>query len=282
MVPATFLSITAGIIFRPIPLAVFIVLLGSQVVFKSILKDTYQLQKTGLLMAFALGKTVLRPWIEKRVHADPNLRAIDAALSREGWKIVLLLRLSPIVPFGLCNYVLSITSMKLYSVMAATFLGNLPGATLYSFIGSLIVDLAGADHVEIDLRTKCITILFSLVFLVGSVVFITVVAKRALREATNYAPIEDNPEEDGLIPENTAEGGLLPGAAASNDASTPRERRRTVSVESDGVVEDDAEVNSRVPSGGGYTAEEQRVLYWTFAGMGISIVVGMLLIMFLT
>ncbi|KAI8835892.1 snare associated Golgi protein-domain-containing protein [Chytridium lagenaria] len=278
MVPATFISISAGVIFRPMILSVIIILLGSQ---------------AGLLLAFSLGRTVLRPWIEKRVRSDPSLTAIDAALSREGWKIVLLLRLSPIVPFGLCNYLLSLTSMQMYAVMFATLLGNIPGATLYSFIGSIVGSLAGAEKVEIDLRTKLITILFSLVFLVGSVVFITVVAKRALREATlSYTPIESDGEglgsaseddeeslspsvrQDATLPDEDEISSRMP----TNDSSPSRGRRRQVSAT---PVQEDVEAVPRAPRGA-YTAEEQKLLAWTFGGMGIVVVVGLPLIFLLT
>ena len=36
-------------------------------------------------------------------------QAVEAAVAEEGWKMVLLLRLSPVVPFALLNYMLSLT-----------------------------------------------------------------------------------------------------------------------------------------------------------------------------
>ncbi|KAH6575263.1 hypothetical protein BASA50_006888 [Batrachochytrium salamandrivorans] len=167
-IPATFPSIIAGILFKPLLLAVAIVLAGSQF---------------GIVAAFAMGRSFLRPWVQDMTSANPKFQAVDNALSRQGWKIVLLLRLSPLFPFGICSYLLSMTSMPLWKVMAASLLGNLPGAATYSFLGSLIEDLASAHDYKVPLSTKLMTALLSLCFCTESIVFITLVARRALREA---------------------------------------------------------------------------------------------------
>ena len=48
-------------------------------------------------------------WLAARF---PKWPAIDAALSREGWKLVTLLRLSPLVPWNVLNYALSVTGAR--------------------------------------------------------------------------------------------------------------------------------------------------------------------------
>ena len=39
----------------------------------------------------------------------PKWALVDAALSNEGWKLITLLRLSPVVPWNVLNYALSVT-----------------------------------------------------------------------------------------------------------------------------------------------------------------------------
>ncbi|KAJ3326855.1 hypothetical protein HDU76_012598 [Blyttiomyces sp. JEL0837] len=168
LVPVTFITVAAGIIFKPVILAILLVLLGSQV---------------GLVTSNLLGRTLLRPWVEQRLSQDASLSAIDKAVAREGWKIVILLRLSPIAPFGIANYMLSATSIAMPNLMLATFIGNLPGAITYSIIGSFIGNLSGADSIPLSPRAKYLAGIYSFAFLVGSVVFITMVSKRALRQA---------------------------------------------------------------------------------------------------
>jgi uncharacterized membrane protein YdjX (TVP38/TMEM64 family) len=71
------------------------------------------------------------------VGASPRARAIDAAVEREGWKLVLLLRLSPVFPFNVLNYALSLTRVPFGTYVLASFIGMLPGTALYVYLGSL-------------------------------------------------------------------------------------------------------------------------------------------------
>jgi uncharacterized membrane protein YdjX (TVP38/TMEM64 family) len=87
--------------------------------------------------AFLLGRTLLRDWVRRRVGASPRARAIDRAVGREGFKLVLLLRLSPLVPFNLLNYALSLSGVTLGRYVLASFLGMLPATFLYVYLGSL-------------------------------------------------------------------------------------------------------------------------------------------------
>ena len=41
-------------------------------------------------------------------HYWPKWGAVDAAISKEGWKMVALLRLSPIVPWNVLNFFLAV------------------------------------------------------------------------------------------------------------------------------------------------------------------------------
>lgn len=91
----------------------------------------------GATCAFLLGRTLLRGWAEARAGESARVRAIDAAVSREGFKIVLLLRLSPIIPFNALNYVLSVSKVPLRTYVLASFLGMLPGTALWVYLGSL-------------------------------------------------------------------------------------------------------------------------------------------------
>ena len=89
-------------------------------------------------LAFLLGRTALRDRVARRMQARPRFAAIDDAVGESGFKIVLLLRLSPIFPFNLLNYALGLTQVKLRDYVLASFLGMLPGTVLYVYVGSLI------------------------------------------------------------------------------------------------------------------------------------------------
>lgn len=91
----------------------------------------------GATCAFLLGRTLLRGWAEARVGESARVRAIDAAVSREGFRIVFLLRLSPIIPFNALNYALSLSNVPARTYVLASFLGMLPGTAMWVYLGSL-------------------------------------------------------------------------------------------------------------------------------------------------
>lgn len=91
----------------------------------------------GATCAFLLGRTLLHDWAVRRVGQSARIRTIDAAVAREGFKLVLLLRLSPLFPFNVLNYALSLSRVSLPTYVAASFVGMLPGTAMYVYLGSL-------------------------------------------------------------------------------------------------------------------------------------------------
>lgn len=94
-------------------------------------------------LAFLLGRGILREWVSRRVEAYPRFKAIDEAIGESGFKIVLLLRLSPVFPFNLLNYALGLTRVSLRDYVLASFPGMLPGTFLYVYLGSLVTNATG-------------------------------------------------------------------------------------------------------------------------------------------
>jgi uncharacterized membrane protein YdjX (TVP38/TMEM64 family) len=94
----------------------------------------------GATLAFWMGRSLARPWVQRKMQGNIQLRAIAQAVAQEGWKIVLLTRLSPIFPFNLTSYAFGATqiSLKNYSLGS---LGLLPGTILYTYMGSLTSEL---------------------------------------------------------------------------------------------------------------------------------------------
>eukprot|EP00551_Chaetoceros_affinis_P006326 CAMPEP_0203680094 /NCGR_PEP_ID=MMETSP0090-20130426/37962_1 /ASSEMBLY_ACC=CAM_ASM_001088 /TAXON_ID=426623 /ORGANISM="Chaetoceros affinis, Strain CCMP159" /LENGTH=121 /DNA_ID=CAMNT_0050547999 /DNA_START=265 /DNA_END=627 /DNA_ORIENTATION=+ len=87
-------------------------------------------------------------------------QAVDAALESQGLKIMILLRLSPIIPYNAINYILGVTSVLLRDFILACF-AMLPGTVLYTFIGSSagsIVESASSGSGNSSLTTVAIVI----------------------------------------------------------------------------------------------------------------------------
>ncbi len=137
----------------------------------------------GATAAFLASRYWVRGAIERRVAAEPRFAAIDRAVGREGFKIVLLLRLTPVVPFVLLNYALGLTRVKLRDYVLA-FGGMLPATLLYVYYGKVVGDLAQIAAGGNDERGVG-TYVFTGIGLVATIAVIAVVtriARRALRE----------------------------------------------------------------------------------------------------
>ncbi len=97
----------------------------------------------GATCAFLIGRYLARDWVARRVAGNPRFAAMDEAVAREGWKIVLLTRLSPVFPFNVLNYAFGLTRVGLRDYFLASWLGMIPGMFMYVYLGSLAGDLAG-------------------------------------------------------------------------------------------------------------------------------------------
>src|SRR5882757_3772022 len=92
-------------------------------------------------------------------------------------KIVLPLRLSPVVPFGLLNYMLGLTRIPLASYIVWTAIGILPGSFVDIYIGAIGVDGANATD-----TAQLAYLGLGLIATIGAGLLITVKARAYLRE----------------------------------------------------------------------------------------------------
>ena len=91
----------------------------------------------GAAGAFWISRTVGRRFIERHLASRPQWRALDAAIEREGWKIVFLSQLSPLFPTSLFNYCYGLTRLRFWQCMAWIAVGWSPGMFLYAYLGRL-------------------------------------------------------------------------------------------------------------------------------------------------
>ena len=137
----------------------------------------------GATGAFLLGRSAGRERVAAHIAKNPRVDAIDRAVSREGWKIVMLTRLSPVFPFNVLNYAFSLTRVSLRHYFWASWLGMLPGTAMYVYVGSLAGDLARVGSGETT-RTpgEWALYLVGLVATVTVTLYVTHVARAALRD----------------------------------------------------------------------------------------------------
>jgi uncharacterized membrane protein YdjX (TVP38/TMEM64 family) len=181
-VPGIILTLGAGFLFGPV--------LGTVTVsIASVL---------GATAAFLVGRYLARGWIERKVRAYPKFRAIDRAVAREGFKIVLLVRLSPVFPFNLLNYAFGLTRVSLRDYVLASWIGMLPATVVYVYLGSAAKSLTGLfdEQIQGGLGSQVLYAVGLLAAIVVAV-FVARIAQRALREAI--------PEAETGQPPSTAE-----------------------------------------------------------------------------
>jgi uncharacterized membrane protein YdjX (TVP38/TMEM64 family) len=87
-------------------------------------------------LAFLIARYRARDRVRRLLARRQKYRAFDRAIADEGWQIVLLLRLSPIVPFNLQNYALGVTAIPFIEYLGATLVGITPGIiAIYVYLG---------------------------------------------------------------------------------------------------------------------------------------------------
>lgn len=149
----------------------------------------------GATVAFLLGRTLLRGWVSQKVSSSPRLQAVDEAVGMEGGRLVFLLRLSPLIPFSISNYVYGITKVPTGQYIVATFVGMLPGILLYSYIGSLVRRIAELGSSGVTTSPAEWTLYaVGLVATVVATLRVTIVARRALNQS-RLAPGEPQADQ---------------------------------------------------------------------------------------
>src|SRR5690606_30976442 len=95
----------------------------------------------GSTASFLAGRYLVRGFVEAYVAKHPRLAVIDRAVEAEGARLVLLLRLSPAVPYVLLNYVLGVSRLPLRAHLIG-LAGMVPPAAMYVYAGKFAGDLA--------------------------------------------------------------------------------------------------------------------------------------------
>jgi uncharacterized membrane protein YdjX (TVP38/TMEM64 family) len=70
------------------------------------------------------------------VKDNKKFLAIDKVIGEDGFRVVTLLRLSPLLPFSIGNYLYGLTSVKLLPYILGSWLGMLPGTWAYVSAGA--------------------------------------------------------------------------------------------------------------------------------------------------
>jgi uncharacterized membrane protein YdjX (TVP38/TMEM64 family) len=163
--PGSILTLGAGIVFGLV-LGSFYVFIGATL---------------GATAAFLVGRYLARGWVAKKIEGNQKFKAIDRAVGREGLKIVLLTRLSPIFPFNLLNYAYGVTGVSLKDYVIGS-VGMIPGTIMYVYIGSLAGNLAiiGTEAQPANPTVQWTIRIVGFIATVAVTLYVTKIARQAL------------------------------------------------------------------------------------------------------
>jgi uncharacterized membrane protein YdjX (TVP38/TMEM64 family) len=166
LVPGSLITLGTGFLLGPV-WGVLVVSLGSTL---------------GAALAFLVGRRFGREWVRRHIGRRETLAGVDRALAAEGLKIILLLRLSLIVPYNALNYALALTSVSLRDFVIGSWIGMLPGSVLYVWLGAGARSIAALATGREEGGAVWLVLAAGFLALAGAMFVGTRAARRALAE----------------------------------------------------------------------------------------------------
>ncbi len=157
----------------------------------------------GASLAFLVGRFLARDWISKKLADNERFQRVDAAIGSSGFKLIALLRLSPVFPFSLSNYALGLTRVRFRDYVLASWLGMLPGTFMYVYLGSLVTEVSQLFSGDRPDSGPWGNVLYG-VGLVATVL-VTVMVTRIARRALDTSLDAGEPAGDGEADERAAD-----------------------------------------------------------------------------
>ncbi|HUY31817.1 MAG TPA: VTT domain-containing protein [Pirellulales bacterium] len=170
LAPCAALSLAAGALFGPV--------VGTLVVSLS--------STTGAALTFLIGRYGARETVARTLRQYPKFDAVDQAISDGGWKVVAMLRLSPVVPFNVQNYLYGLTRIRFWPCVLTSWIAMLPGTMMYVYLG--YAGRAGVEAAAQGERTRTpaewALIVVGLLATGGVMVYVSRLARKAMAQAT--------------------------------------------------------------------------------------------------
>lgn len=137
----------------------------------------------GAMIAFVTARYILHQQVKDYSKRRPLLKAVDLILKSQGLKIIILLRLSMLVPFNISNFVFGASAVQLRHFAIGT-LGMIPLVAFFVYLGTSVSDLhevvSGQHQMS---RTEIALMVAGTLFALIGLVFTSVMVKRALNSA---------------------------------------------------------------------------------------------------
>lgn len=171
-VPGVLLAIGTGYAFKQVyksyflcvPCGVITYLIGSVI---------------GCFIVFSISRLLLKGMLFPIFNKLKAFRALDRVLVKKGWKINILLRMSPIIPYNIMNYLLGVTSTSVKDYLIGLS-GFIPLVICYIFMGATIDDFTNYTLSKNNKAMELIILITSILMSIICILIITKIAKDVL------------------------------------------------------------------------------------------------------
>lgn len=152
---------------------------------------------TGAMIAFWLGRYVFRDCVEEKLRTHETLSALDQVIQEKGLRIMLILRLSPILPSNVLNYITGATKLSSWHYFISSF-SMIPSKMMYVYIGTVISNLNDITDAKIighhNRAVELIVMAFCIVFTVLAFVWTTIYSYREVQKIKNKGLVPNDGE----------------------------------------------------------------------------------------
>jgi len=190
-VPGSALTIGAGYIYsETIGTGGLGILCGSLVVWVA--------ATAGASLAFLLGRYVFKESAQKIFRKYTVMSAVDRVMAERGLKMMLLLRLSPLIPFNVLNYALSSTTVSFVHYEIG-MVAMIPATVAFVYIGSTVSDIgstSGSDDSDI---VKIVLYVLGGIASIAVVVAVSYYARKEIKLTINNTAGEVHPGTQGAL-----------------------------------------------------------------------------------
>ncbi|MEO6053547.1 MAG: TVP38/TMEM64 family protein [Chthoniobacterales bacterium] len=96
----------------------------------------------GAIINFLTSRYLARSFVARKLKQSKKMQAFERGLDAQGWQIILLSRVSPIVPHSLVSYAAGLTRMSFWRFTMASWIGFIPISAAYSYAGAVLGKVA--------------------------------------------------------------------------------------------------------------------------------------------
>ncbi|CAH1756849.1 2869_t:CDS:10 [Entrophospora sp. SA101] len=160
------------------------------------------------LGTFLFGKYIFSDWVVTQVEKRPMFKALNAVIAEEGWKIVVMLRLTPL-PFNLISYFFSVSSINVSNNDDGNGDDGDDGTFNAVWIGSLVKSLSGIDKPNLE-KKDIVIITMNFIIAACCVIALSILGKRSLRKAmVKLEASRDTEDDQGNPPINVPKSNIV-------------------------------------------------------------------------